>query len=142
MLRVRGLLGHFAAEKAAEKTPASPQGESFEDTLGPLPGQSSEAGTSTRRANLGDTGRVNIDSPGAPGTPGTGRLRVRRLLAHFGAAMWCVVVVWVAFAFVVQTIRVLTGTTGEPREGDPCGPGHRLTWVGVGPFSDLSCEPE
>ena len=64
MLRVRGLLGHFAAEKAAEKTPASSQGESFEDILGPPPGQSSEAGMPSRRANLGDTCGANINSLG------------------------------------------------------------------------------
>ena len=48
------------------------------------------------------------------------------------------------FERVFQTlIRVLTGTADwEPRAGDPCGPGHRYVWIGVGPNSDLSCEPE
>ena len=48
------------------------------------------------------------------------------------------------FERVFQTlIRVLTGTADwEPRAGDPYGPGHRYVWIGVGPYSDLSCEPE
>ena len=48
------------------------------------------------------------------------------------------------FERVFQTlICVLTGTADwEPRAGDPCGPGHRYVWIGVGPYSDLSCEPE
>jgi hypothetical protein len=73
----------------------------------------------SRRANLGDTGGANVNSSGeAPGTQATGILRVRRLLGHFGTAMGCVVVVWIGVAFVLQTIRVLTGTTGEPRASD------------------------
>jgi hypothetical protein len=32
--------------------------------------------------------------------------------------------------------------TPGPHAGDPCGPGHRYVWIGVGANRDVSCEPE
>ena len=55
--------------------------------------------------------------------------------------IWLIVVVWVGIALIIQTLRVFTGTTGEPHAGDPCGPGHRYVWVNPA-NPDLSCEPE
>ena len=67
----------------------------------------------------------------------------KRGLGRVGDVIWWIVITWVGIALVLQTIRVLTGTADwEPRAGDPCGPGHRYVWSGVGPYSDLSCEPE
>lgn len=64
-------------------------------------------------------------------------------LGRVGNVIWWIAVAWIGLSVFVQTIRVLTGTADwEPRAGDPCGPGYRYVWIGVGPSGDLSCEPE
>ena len=69
--------------------------------------------------------------------------KLKRSLGRVGDVIRWVVIAWVGIALIVQTIRLLTGTADwEPRAGNSCGPGHRYVWIGVGPNSDLSCEPE
>jgi hypothetical protein len=64
--------------------------------------------------------------------------KLKRGFGYAGSIIFWVFVVWVVVGSLIGWIFGIRDR--EIRAGDPCGPGHRWTYVGIDP--DLSCEPE
>jgi hypothetical protein len=68
--------------------------------------------------------------------------RVRRTLSNIGYYLMAALVLWFVVGSVVGWFVDLPGSNRGPREGEPCGSGHRWTRVGPAIDPDLSCEAE
>jgi hypothetical protein len=66
--------------------------------------------------------------------------KLKRGLGHVGTILFFYLFVSAVIIGFLKLFGIIE--TPGPHAGDPCGPGHRYVWVGVGPNSDLSCEPE
>jgi hypothetical protein len=60
----------------------------------------------------------------------------RKILHRLVAAL----LLWAVIGSVVGWLLSLSPP--KPEEGEPCGPAHRWTWVGLPNHPDLSCERE
>jgi len=68
--------------------------------------------------------------------------RLKRTLADVGYYLVAGLVLWFVVGSIVGWFVDLPGTHRRPREGEPCGPGHKWSRVGPAIDPDLSCEKE
>jgi hypothetical protein len=64
-------------------------------------------------------------------------------LRRAGEIVAAVFLLWIVLGSIISWIFGLDDGQYHPRYGEPCGPGHRWTYVRINVTDpDLSCEPE